>query len=275
MKAAITVRHVGGADAEVLSTVYPVPGLGIVPVNAYLLRAREPVLVDTGAIVFHDEYLDALRSTIDLGEVRWIYLTHTDADHIGCLRDVLDAAPRARVVTTFLGLGKLGLHRSLSPERAHLLNPGQRLSIGDRELCALRPPIFDAPETTAFVDSKTGVLFSSDCFGAVLSAPAENAADIPPAALREGAVLWATVDSPWLANVPEEAVDAKLAEVRALAPPIVLSSHLPPAFGMLDVLLEHVASARTAAPFVGPDQRALASILASLATTAEPAHAHA
>lgn len=273
MKAAITVRHVGGADAEVLSTVYPVPGLGIVPVNAYLLRAREPVLVDTGAIVFHDEYLDALRSTIDLGEVRWIYLTHTDADHIGCLRDVLDAAPRARVVTTFLGLGKLGLHRSLPPERAYLLNPGQRLSIGDRELCALRPPIFDAPETTAFVDSKTGVLFSSDCFGAVLSAPAENAADIPPAALREGAVLWATVDSPWLANVPEEAVDAKLAEVRALAPPIVLSSHLPPAFGMLDVLLEHVASARTAAPFVGPDQRALASILASVATTAEPAHA--
>lgn len=261
----IEARRVRGTDAHVLTTFYPIPGLGSVPINAYVLHAREPVLVDTGAIALRDGYLGALRSAVDLDDLRWIYLTHTDPDHIGCVFEVLDAAPKARIVTTFLGLGKLGLHRALAPERVHLLNPGQRLDVGDRELIALRPPIFDAPETTAFVDSKTGVLFSSDFFGAVLSEPAQTAAELPAPALRDGAVLWATIDAPWLSLVPEAVHDARLAEIRALAPPAVLGSHLPPAFGMVDVLLDHVRAARTAPPFVGPDQRALAATLASLA----------
>ena len=36
---------------------------------------------------------------------------------------------------------------------------------------------------------------------------------------------------------------------------------------MIDVLLEHARAARTAAPFIGPDQRALTATLASLAAT--------
>lgn len=272
MHETIEARHVRGTDADVLTTFYPLPGLGSVPINAYVLHAREPVLVDTGPILFRDAYLDALRSALDLDELRWIYLTHTDPDHIGCIFEVLDAAPRARIVTTFLGLGKLGVYRPLAAERVYLLNPGQRLDVGDRELLALRPPIFDAPETTAFVDSKTGVLFSSDFLGAVLSEPAEAAADVPASALRDGAVLWATIDAPWLTHVPEAVHDARLAEIRALAPPAVLGSHLPPAAGMIDVLLEHARAARGAPPFVGPDQRALAATLASLAE-AEPARA--
>lgn len=39
------------------------------------------------------------------------------------------------MITTFLGMGKMGLH-GLPVERVHLLNPGQRLAVGDRELVA-------------------------------------------------------------------------------------------------------------------------------------------
>lgn len=271
----ITVSAVSGADAEMISTLYPIPGLGFVPINAFVLHAQEPVLVDTGPIVFRELYLDAIRQLIDLHELRWIYLTHADPDHVGCLRDVLMAAPNARLVTTFLGLGRLGLYASMSPDRVYLLNPGQRLSVGDRELEVIEPATFDAPDTTGFVDSKTRALFSSDSFGGVLAAPAESAADISAPALRDAVVLWTTIDSPWLGKLAKPALDDRLNRVRELAAPIVLSSHLPPAFGLLDVLLEHIAAAHERPRFVGPDQAALAAMLASLAgapAAAAPAH---
>jgi hypothetical protein len=268
--ATITSQPVVGTDAEVISAFYPVPGLGFVPINSFVLHAQEPVLVDTGAIVLREHYLAAVEQLIDLDDLRWIYLTHADPDHVGCLRDVLAAAPHAQLVTTFIGLGKLGLYETTAPDRVYLLNPGQRLQVGDRELLAIEPLTFDAPETTPFVDTKTGTLFSSDGFGAVLSEAAEHAAEISASALRDGVVTWATVDSPWLRYLDQQALEAAADRIRELAPPVVLSSHLPPAFGMLDVLLDHIATARTQPRFVGPDQAALTALLASLAASKPP-----
>ncbi len=261
----INTSSVSGADAEAVSTLYPVPGLGFIPINVFLLRAQEPVLVDTGPPVLHDVFFDAICRLIDLDDLRWIYLTHADPDHVGCLHEVLAAAPNARLVTTFLGFGRVGLYGAIAPERVYLLNPGQHLSVGDRELTVLEPPTFDAPDTTAFVDSKTHTLFSSDSLGGVLAAPAESAADISAAALRDGVVTWATIESPWLGMLPKATLDATLQRIRELAAPIVLSSHLPPAFGLLDVLLDHIATAHGRPRFVGPDQAALAAMLASIA----------
>lgn len=261
----VTTSSVPGAEAEVISFFYPVPSLGLVPINAFLLWSQEPVLVDTGPIVARELYLDALEQLIDLDDLRWIYLTHADPDHVGCLIDVLAAAPRARVITTFIGLGRLGLYHPISPDRVFLLNPGQRISVGDRELQALAPLTFDAPETTPFIDSKTRALFSSDCFGGVISVPAESAADMSADALRDAVITWTTIDSPWLRHIESSAFEANRAKIRELASPIVLSSHLPPAVGLLDTLLDHIAAARHEPPFVGLDQAGLAAMLASVA----------
>ncbi|MDB4962599.1 MAG: Diflavin flavoprotein [Myxococcales bacterium] len=262
---AVTTRRVPGADAEVISSFFPVPGLGFIPINCFLLHAREPVLVDTGPVVLRDQYVRALEQLIDLEDVRWIYLTHADPDHVGCVRDVLAAAPNAQIVTTFLGLGRLTLYHGVTPDRVYLLNPGQRLSVGDRELRVIEPLTFDAPDTTAFTDSQTGTLFSSDSFGGIVAGPAECAADLSATALRDGVVTWATIDAPWLRHVNRPTFEAATARFRELDPPVVLSSHLPPAHGLLEVLLDHVATARAQPRWVGPDQAALTALLASLA----------
>ncbi len=198
---------------------------------------------------------------MDLRDLRWIWLTHIDADHVGNLRVVLEEAPRATIITTFLGLGKLGLLQ-IPAEHVYLLNPGQRLNIGDRELMAVRPPCFDAPETTGFLDTRTGALFSSDCFGALLQETAETAESIPAADLRDGLIRWAVVDSPWLHQVDPMLFGASLSEYRSLSPSVVLSSHLPQATAMLDVLCKLLSAAPTAARFIGPDQSAFQQMIA-------------
>ena len=248
-----------GTDA--FAAYVPLPGLGLLPANAFLIHAEQPVLIDAGIPALGPSFVEAVRARIDLGQLRWIWLTHTDPDHVGALWQLLDEAPNAKLVTTFLGMGKLNLVSPVSPERVYLLNPGQSLHLGDRRLHALRPPVYDAPETTALFDDATGVLFSADAFGAVLREPADEAAAIPAASLREGGILWGSVDAPWMHMIKEEELAKTLQAVRELAPSVVLSAHLPPARGMLDTLLENVSAIRTASPFIGPDQEALARML--------------
>lgn len=244
------------ADTLALVSYFPIPFFGVLPVNAFLIHATQPVLVDTGLSALKEPFLKELRSLIAPEDLRWIWLTHTDADHMGNLAQVLAEAPKARIVTTFLGMGKMALHQ-LPVERVFLLNPGQSLNVGDRKLTSIKPPSYDAPETTGIFDSKTGILFSADCFGALMNNPARSAADIAPPQLRDGLVTWATIDAPWLQSLKREEFDRSIETLRQLQASTILSSHLPPATGMADVLLEHLASARSAAPFTGPDQSAL------------------
>lgn len=245
-----------GPDTDLLPAYVPLPGLGMLPVNAYVVHAAQPVLVDTGIAALQDGFMRALRKLIDPAALRWIWLTHADADHVGSLRAVLAEAPNARIVTNYLGVGKLGLQQ-FPPERCYLLNPGQALDVGDRRLLAQRPPVYDAPETMAAYDTRTGHLFSSDCFGAVMQEPADDAAAIAPAALHEGLSLWARIDAPWLAQIGRDQLAAASRPLRDLRARLLLGSHLPPAAGLDDRLYAGLAAAQAAEPFVGPDQAAL------------------
>lgn len=248
-------------ETTLLPAYTPVPGFGVLPVNSFVIRGEAPVLVDTGLAALRGEFMNALRATIRVDALEWIWLTHVDADHVGNLAAVLDEAPRARVVTTFLGMGKMGM-LGLPLDRVHLLNPGQTLDLPDRVLTGIRPPSYDAPETTGLFDSRSRALYSSDCFGALLDRPADTAAAVGRTALRDGVRLWASVDAPWLADVAPARLDAAGAALQRLAPQVVLGSHLPPADGgLLGTLLEHVEGVGTLPPFEGPDQAALERML--------------
>jgi L-ascorbate metabolism protein UlaG (beta-lactamase superfamily) len=204
---------------------------------------------------------------IDPQDVRWIWLTHPDRDHTGGLFDLLEAAPEARLVTTFLGAGIMSLERPVPMDRVYLLNPGQTLDVGDRTLTAFRPPLFDNPSTVGFYDDRSRTCFTSDCFGApVSSAELAGCSDVGEVAgddLRAGQLLWAAVDSPWVHTTDAAAFLDTTRPLRTMDPEIILSTHLPPAIGRTPEFLDMLVDAPQADPFVGPDQRALEEMLAS------------
>jgi len=251
-------------DVTVISDSLEVPGIGHLPVNAFVLHAAQPVVVDTGLGLDDRDFLETLGSVLDPADVRWIWLTHPDRDHTGGIFDLLVAAPRARLVTTFVGAGIMSCERPLPMDRLYLLNPGQSLDVGDRTLTGFRPPLFDNPATVGFFDDSTGVCFSSDCFGGPMaSEDLARSADVGAVGaedLRHAQLLWASVDSPWT-----QYVDPKLF-AQSFEPlwdsDVILSTHLPPARGLTGRMIETLHSAAGAAPFVGPDQAALEQMLA-------------
>ena len=259
-------------DITVLADYLEVPGIGFLPVNAFVLGGSQPVVVDTGLSLPNRDFLASLRTVLDPASVHWIWLTHPDRDHTGGLFELLEAAPLARVVTTYLGVGILSTERPLPLDRVFLLNPGQTLDVGERQLRALRPPLFDNPATVGFVDDRSGAFFCSDCFGAPMASPALALADdvraVAPDALRGAQLLWATVDSPWVQVVDRSQFGETLRALGELDPPAILSSHLPPAMGQTSAFLDMLQEAPLAPPFVGPDQEALQKMLAGLAPAA-------
>lgn len=261
----MTYTYKAAPGIDVITSDFPIPGFGLVPINAFVLHGAEPVLVDTGSVVDAEDFITVLRSVIDPADLKWIWLTHTDFDHIGTLHQLLGENPGLRVITSFLGVGIMSLSAPLPLDRVYLLNPGQRLTIGDRTLTAIKPPVFDNPCTTGFHDDKSGAFFSSDCFGALLQSVPHNAADLSEVDLRTGQIFWATVDSPWLHKADNDMIARELDAVRKLEPSMILSSHLPAAPGnMTERLLASLGAVPASERFVGPDQLALEQMLAQM-----------
>jgi hypothetical protein len=253
-------------DVSVIRDAVEIPGLGALTINAFVLRGEQPVLVDTGRPVENAAFLEALGSIIDPADIRWIWLTHPDRDHMGALMDVLRLAPQARLITSFMGFGYMGVEYDIPLPRIYLLNPGQTLDIGDRKLHAFRPPLYDSPMTTGFYDASTGTCFSSDCFGGPMptldAANIDDVSDIDPAQVRAAQLTWAGADSPWVCNVDATKFASTYNHFREFRPELVLSTHLPPARGQHDTFLDMLSQAPNASPFVGPDQATLEAMLA-------------
>ena len=256
-------------DVSLLRDAVEIPGLGALPINAFVLHGEQPVLVDTGRPVQKAEFLDALHSVIDPADVRWIWLTHPDRDHMGALMDILTLAPNARLVTNFMAVGYLSVEFDVPLPRAYLVNPGQSLDIGGgRKLHAFRPPLFDSPMTMGFYDDATGTCISSDCFGGPMptldAAYVDDIAAIDPETVRAAQLLWAGADSPWVCHTDPAKFAASYDSLREFKPEVVLSTHLPPAQGQFGEMLDMLGEAPNAQPFVGPDQAMLEAMLAGM-----------
>ena len=264
-------KHKIGADVTVLSDHAEVPGIGFLPVNTFVLHADRPLVIDTGLSNPDKDFVRELSEVIDPADVEYVWITHPDRDHTGGLWKLLEAAPNARLVTTFLGVGIMSTEWAVPMDRVYLLNPGQRLDLGDRTVTGYRPPLFDNPATVGLQDDKTGTLFASDCFGGpMVSAELAGAPDVRAVAdddLRAAQLLWAAIDSPWVLNVDRSKYASAVSAFRGLDPSAILSTHLPPAVGVNDRMFAALEEAPDAPEFVGPDQAALEALLA----TFEPA----
>ncbi len=255
----------GSRDVHVLPTHATLPGVGVLTINAYVLMAEQPVLIDTGLGVDRGDFVDALQSVIDPRELRWVWLTHDDADHTGNIERVMQLAPDAKLATAAFSALRMATWWRVPMDRVHAIRPGSQLDVGDRTLTAVAPPLYDNPLSTGLVDGSTGAFFCVDAFGAILPEPAGNVAEVPPDVLAGGMLGWATSDSPWAHLVDRQRYGQVLDSVRRLQPTHIYSSHLPAATGVsLESFLKTLEAVPDAEPFLPPDHEAFGQMIAAM-----------
>jgi flavorubredoxin len=258
-------------ETFVLPTSFPLPGGGILYVNTMVIRGREPILVETGAPVFRDDYLQTAFSLVEPKDVRWIFLSHDDRDHSGNIMQVLEACPNARLVTNFVGMGRMGEEFDLPLRRVHFVNDGETFSAGDRTIAAVRPPYYDSPATRGLWDATTGVYYAADAFGAVVPEECDEVADVPTDAYREGFNWFNRANSPWHEVTDPAKINAVVDRVRSLEPKVIVSAHGPSAHNRSEELCDMLAAIATMSPLGLPTQADFEQMLAALDDAPEDA----
>ncbi|MBD2109035.1 diflavin flavoprotein [Nodosilinea sp. FACHB-13] len=133
--------------------------------NSFIVRGEKVALVDTSHAKFRELYLKTLTGEIDPKTIDYLIISHTEPDHSGLVRDVLELAPQAVVVGAKVAIAFLEdlVHR---PFERLIVKNGDTLELGNgHTLEFISAPNLHWPDTIFTYDHKTGVLFTCDAFG--------------------------------------------------------------------------------------------------------------
>jgi len=133
--------------------------------NSFLIRGEQTALVDTSHEKFRQLYLDDLRSLIDPEAIDYLIISHTEPDHSGLVKDLLQLAPNATVVGSKVAIQFLEdmVHQ---PFKRKIVKNGDRLDLGNgHELEFVIAPNLHWPDTMFSFDHKTQILYTCDAFG--------------------------------------------------------------------------------------------------------------
>ena len=197
-------------------------------VNSMVIRGAEPVIVDTGAPIHRDLWLEKVFSIVEPEDVRWIFLSHDDGDHTGGLLDAMEMCPNATLVTNFFSVERLALEKpALPPERMRWIDPGGSFDAGDRTLHLFKPPIFDGPTTRGLYDPTTAAMWIVDSFACLTTGAVYHVGDLPRDLVQEGLPAMNSLVSPWHQWLDPAAYRRHVDDVEALGLLAVASAHGP------------------------------------------------
>ena len=233
-----------------------------VALNTMVIRAAEPVVVDTGVVENRDQYLADVFSIVEPEDIRWVFISHDDIDHTGNLNALMELAPNATAIVNWFMVDRMGATLAVPPTRQRWIGDGETFEIGDRTLHAVRPPVFDSPTTRGLYDSKTGVYWSSDSFAAPMLTPTATVSDFDPDFWHEGQHTFDRYVSPWLELVDDRRFQAQVDRVQALAPTAMVGCHTPAILGRdrVDAAIAATRLSPTAEIQPQPDQAVLDQI---------------
>lgn len=133
--------------------------------NSYLIRGEKIALVDTSHEKFRQLYFDSLNGLINPQEIDYLIISHTEPDHSGLVRDILELAPNITVVGSKVAIQFLEnlVHH---PFQRQLVKNGDRLDLGNGHILEfVNAPNLHWPDTIFTYDHGSGILFTCDAFG--------------------------------------------------------------------------------------------------------------
>lgn len=139
--------------------------------NAYLITGKKNVLVETVHEDYFDEYIYNVNCLIDISDIDYIIMNHTELDHSGSLVKLLELNPNITVICT--AVAEKFLRSIINKEfKCKSIKHGDKLEILPNEnLEFIVSPFLHWPDSMMTYFKLDKILFSCDFLGAHFCEP--------------------------------------------------------------------------------------------------------
>lgn len=134
--------------------------------NSYILKGSEKTaLFETAKLKFFDEYLEALKSIVDINNIDYIVMNHTEPDHAGSIEKLIELNPNIKVVGTACAISFL---KNIVNKDFYsiIVKENDTLSLGNKTLNFMILPNLHWPDSMYTYVEEDKTLFTCDSFGA-------------------------------------------------------------------------------------------------------------
>ncbi|MHC4322372.1 MAG: FprA family A-type flavoprotein [Planctomycetota bacterium] len=133
--------------------------------NSYLIKDEKTALIDTVKEPFTTEFISRIDSQVDLKDIDYIIINHTEPDHTGALPELLKYACNAKIIASKAG-GHLLKNILNVPFNLTTIDESPNVDLGTCRLKFFPAPYLHWPDTIFTYLDKEKILFTSDAFGA-------------------------------------------------------------------------------------------------------------
>ncbi len=133
--------------------------------NSYLIKDEKTALIDTVKEPFTTEFISRINSQVDLADIDYIIVSHTEPDHTGALPELLKYACNAKIIASKAG-GHLLKDILNGPFDLTTIDECPDIDLGSCKLKFFPAPYLHWPDTVFTYLDKEKILFTCDAFGA-------------------------------------------------------------------------------------------------------------
>lgn len=132
--------------------------------NSYLIKGEKNVLVETAKAKMWEGYIEQLEKVLEGEEIHFIIINHTEPDHSGSLKMILEKYPNAHVYcskpASMYLKGIMNRDFNFTP-----VQDGQVVNLGGKHYKFIMAPFLHWPDTIFTYIMEDKVLFTCDAFG--------------------------------------------------------------------------------------------------------------
>ncbi len=133
--------------------------------NAYLILDKEITLIDIVEHEFFDTFYDKVVSLIGDKPIKNLIINHTEPDHSGSFKKLLEKYPDINVYCSEKGAEFMDKQYAMDYGKYNIVGTGSKLCIGDNTLSFLDMKMLHWPDSIATYMEGEKILFSNDAFG--------------------------------------------------------------------------------------------------------------
>lgn len=156
--------------------------------NSYLVKGSDKLaLIETVKVKFFDDYLEKIREIVNIDDIDYIVLNHTEPDHAGSVEKLLELNPNIKLVGSKTAINFME-HITNKKFESIIVKTNDSISLGDKTIKFYSVPFLHWPDSMYTYLEEDNVLFTCDSFGAhycidtILSSTIKNHEDYMKAA---------------------------------------------------------------------------------------------